>query len=139
MSKPASLGKYTIVRPLGQGAMGIVYEGYDAEIDRRVAIKTIKPSSFGGAELDQLVTRLRREAQAVGRLHHTNITALYEFGVDVGTESDGTASNTPFLAMEFVEGRELTRYFDEHNPISMPEIKRIMIELLSALEYRREM
>jgi serine/threonine-protein kinase len=115
--------------------MGIVYEGYDAEIDRRVAIKTIRSAGFDSTQLEELVVRLRREARAAGRLHHTNIVAMYEWGQESTPESDGSVTNTPFIAMEFVEGRELRSFFDSRESLPLPEIRRIMLELLSALEY----
>ncbi len=80
---PEKLGKYEVRREVGRGGMGIVYEGFDPLIDRRVALKTFINEFFDGTQSDNLLTRLRREAQAAGRLSHPNIIAVYEYGEDV--------------------------------------------------------
>jgi serine/threonine-protein kinase len=126
MNTPASLGKYQIRRELGQGAMGIVYEGFDPAIQRRVAIKTLKRSSLERTESAEILTRFEREAQAAGRLSHPNIVPIYEYG-----EDDGTA----FIAMEFIEGRELKDYFDKGERFPIREIQRVMGQLLDALDF----
>lgn len=127
MSIPARLGKYEILRELGQGAMGIVYEGRDPVIDRRVAIKTLKREQLERSEADEVIARFKREAQAAGRLNHPNVVAIYEYG----EEADGTA----FIAMEFVQGRELKDLFEADERIALPMVGRIMGQLLSALEH----
>src|SRR3954469_12198446 len=77
------LGKYLIRRTLGKGAMGIVYEGFDPVIERTVAIKTILPSQLDGAQYAEVMARFKREAQAAGRLNHTGIVAIYDYGEEV--------------------------------------------------------
>jgi serine/threonine-protein kinase len=124
MTHPQKLGKYEIRRELGAGAMGVVYEGWDPGIARRVAIKTVKRAELDGAEAEQTLARFRHEAQAAGRLSHPNIVQIYEFGEDAGTQ---------FIAMEFIEGRELKDYFDQDERFKLPETVRIMGELLAAL------
>jgi serine/threonine-protein kinase len=104
--------------------MGVVYEGWDPGIARRVAIKTVKGADLQGAEAEQTLARFRHEAQAAGRLSHPHIVQIYEFGEDAGTQ---------FIAMEFIEGRELKDYFDADERFKLPEIVRIMKELLAAL------
>lgn len=123
---PNKLGKYEIRRVLGQGAMGIVYEGFDPLIRRRVALKTIRRDQLDRAEAQELLERFRREAQAAGRLSHPNIVAIYEYGED---------EDTAFIAMEFVEGRELKDYFDCNERFPMSGIARVMTQLLDALDY----
>jgi len=127
VSIPARLGKYDILRELGQGAMGIVYEGRDPVIDRRVAIKTLKREQLERSEADEVIARFKREAQAAGRLNHPNVVAIYEYG----EEADGTA----FIAMEFVQGRELKDAFDSDERISLSTVGRVMDQLLDALEH----
>ncbi|WP_051079202.1 serine/threonine-protein kinase [Methyloversatilis thermotolerans] len=131
MSIPAKLGKYDILRELGQGAMGIVYEGRDPVIDRRVAIKTLKREQLERSEADEVIARFKREAQAAGRLNHPNVVAIYEYGEASGAQADGTA----FIAMEFVQGRELKDAFDADERIALPMVGRIMDQLLDALEH----
>ncbi|RLJ68108.1 serine/threonine-protein kinase [Sulfurisoma sediminicola] len=131
MTMPTKLGKYEIRRELGAGAMGVVYEGWDPGIARRVAIKTVKGTELQGAEAEQTLARFRHEAQAAGRLSHPNIVQIYEFG-DIQDSADGFGG-TQFIAMEFIEGKELKDYFDADERFKLPEIVRIMKELLAAL------
>ena len=120
------LGKYEIRRELARGAMGIVYEAYDPLIKRRVALKTIRPDQLDGERAADMIARFRREAQAAGRLNHPNIVAIYEFDDDAGTA---------FIAMEFVEGRELKDCFAANERFRMADIERIMTAILEALDY----
>ncbi|MGA2776935.1 MAG: serine/threonine-protein kinase [Steroidobacteraceae bacterium] len=132
---PEKLGKYEVRREVGRGGMGIVYEGFDPLIDRRVALKTFINEFFDGTQSDNLLTRLRREAQAAGRLSHPNIIAVYEYGEDSVPDADGGETKTAFIAMEFIEGRSLESYFEANERFPVREVERIMSELLDALEY----
>lgn len=141
------LGKYQIRRTLGKGAMGIVYEGFDPVIERTVAIKTILPSQLDGAEFANLMARFRREAQAAGRLNHPGIVAIYEYGEDIAediSDEEATmmaasarqsAQRIAFIAMEFVKGRELRDFFEKGERFALPEVARIMGEMLDALDH----
>ena len=82
------LGRFTLLRPLGEGAMGEVWAAHDPELDREVAIKLLRVSS----------ARLRREARAMARLNHPNVVTVYELGV---------AGRRAFVAMELVDGETL--------------------------------
>lgn len=135
---PEKLGKYQVRREVGRGGMGIVYEGYDPVIDRRVALKTFITEYFDGTQADNLLTRLRREAQAAGRLSHRNIIAVYDYGEETVKDAAGVDSATAFIAMEFIEGRSLENYFEAHERFPMREVQRIMGEVLDALEYSHE-
>jgi tRNA A-37 threonylcarbamoyl transferase component Bud32/class 3 adenylate cyclase len=125
MSGLTTLGKYEIRRVLGKGAMGVVYEGWDPTIERRVAIKTIRPDQLESTEAEEILTRFKREAKAAGRLSHPNIVAVFEFG------QDGPVN---FIAMEFIEGRELKDYFDKGERFSLADTVRLMTQLLDALD-----
>jgi serine/threonine-protein kinase len=120
------LGKYEIRRTLGRGAMGIVYEAYDPMIKRRVALKTIRGDQLGGDDAHEALARFRREAQAAGRLNHPNIVAIYDYD-----EDDGTS----FIAMEYVEGRDLKSMFEGNERFGHADVVRIMAQLLDALGY----
>ncbi len=126
MTTPDKLGKYTIRRELGKGAMGVVYEGFDPSIERIVALKTVRADQLGGEDAPEILTRFRREAQAAGRLTHPNIVAVYELGEDAGTT---------FIAMEFVKGRSLKEFVEQRTRFTTPQLARIMTELLAALDY----
>ena len=121
---PQKLGKYEIRRELGKGAMGVVYEGWDAGIGRRVALKTVRRDQLEGGEAAELLSRFKREAQAAGRLNHPNVVAVYEYGEDEGTA---------FIAMEYIEGRELKDIFDKNERVKLPDVLQLMTQLLDAI------
>ena len=122
----SQLGKYEIRRELGRGAMGVVYEAYDPMIRRRVALKTIRPDQLTGERPKDVIARFRREAQAAGRLSHPNIVSIYDCDEDDGTW---------FIAMEYVDGRELKDAFAAEERFRPADIERIMTQILAALEY----
>ena len=148
MAGMTKLGKYLIRRELGKGAMGVVYEGYDPVIERTVAIKTILPAQLNSGEMQDILKRFKREAQAAGRLNHPGVVAVYDYG-EVVAEDDhtmvaapdgasGQAADGPrvaFIAMEFVKGRELKDFFDANERFPLKEVERIMAEILDALDH----
>src|ERR1044071_2683399 len=91
-----TLGRYNIERVLGKGAMGVVYEGVDPRLGRRVAIKTILKSALDENTGKNFAERFVQEAQAVARLNHPNIVQVYDFGQD---------GDDAYLVMEFIQGR----------------------------------
>jgi tRNA A-37 threonylcarbamoyl transferase component Bud32 len=126
MAEIDSIGKFEVRREIGRGAMGVVYEGYDPAIKRVVALKTIRSDQLAGGDPAAVIARFRREAQAAGRLNHPNIVAIYDFGEDNGVW---------YIAMEYVQGRELKECFETNERFRMPDIVRIMSQILSALDY----
>ncbi|MPZ44381.1 MAG: protein kinase [Betaproteobacteria bacterium] len=120
------LGKYEIRGTLGKGAMGIVYDGFDPVIERRVAIKTIAKESMDPREAAELLGRFKREAQAAGRLNHPGIVSIHDYG-----EDDGLA----FIAMEFIKGNELRKYFESQQRFVLTHIVRIVCDILDALDH----
>jgi serine/threonine-protein kinase len=126
MPDPQKLGKYEIRRQLGRGAMGIVYEGYDPFIQRTVALKTIRKELLDQDQAQEMLARFQREAQAGGRLSHPNIVAIYDYGED---------QDTAYIAMEFIEGKELKELFTENIRFTLTNVVDIMSQLLSALNY----
>jgi len=130
MAEISKLGRYELRHILGQGAMGVVYEGYDPTLSRRVAIKTILRSHALGAEATHDYSiRFSREAKAAARLNHANIVQVYDFGVE---------KETAYLVMEFIQGRELRSFFDQDETFGIEESVRIMCELLDALDFAHE-
>ncbi len=132
------LGKYEVRREVGRGGMGVVYEGFDPLIHRRVALKTLVSELFTGPEAEIYLTRLQREAQAAGRLNHPNIVAVYDFGEEPSTDPAKSGTRTAYIAMEFVEGRELKSYLKADERFPLPVVVRIMSQLLDALEYSHQ-
>ncbi len=139
------LGKYMIRRELGKGAMGVVYEGFDPVIERVVAIKTILPQQLSPEESAGVLARFKREAQAAGRLNHPHIVGIYDYGevvaeddhtmVAAPADGQGTEPRVAYIAMEFVKGRELRDYFEANERFALPEVQRIMGEMLGALAH----
>jgi serine/threonine protein kinase len=92
------IGRYVVLQRLGGGSMGVVYAAHDAELDRKVALKLLRPEIGRGEELRK---RLQREAQAMARLNHPQVISVY----DVGSTGDGL-----FVAMELVAGPTLASW-----------------------------
>ena len=128
-TEPAKIGKYEIRGQIGRGAMGVVYEGFDPAIERRVAIKTLRLELFEPAQLADVRARFKREAQAAGQLAHPHIVTIYDYG-----EHEGT----PYIAMEHLSGKELRHVLDRGSRLPIPEIVRLMTQLLGALSYAHE-
>jgi len=121
------IGKYKILGILGKGGMGIVYKAIDPDIEREVAIKTIRFDNFQeGTQKDDLMARFIREARAAGKLSHPNIVTVY----DVCREQDLT-----YIVMQFVEGQSLRALIDSGKRLSPPEIDALMKPVADALDY----
>src|SRR5947207_6022252 len=99
MSEPTCrrLGEFELVRELGRGGMGVVYEAVQTSLGRHVALKVLGP---GLGLTPQAIVRFRREAAAAAKLHHTNIVPVYATGEEGGTH---------FYAMELIDGPSLDR------------------------------
>src|SRR3954468_22125364 len=121
-----SFGRYKIQRVLGKGAMGVVYEGLDPRLNRKVAIKTILVGSLDEATAREYSKRFAREAQAVARLNHPNIVQVYDFGEE---------GEVAYIVMEYVRGKELKSSFDAAERFELPTAIRLMSELLSAMDF----
>ena len=123
------IGRYDIERILGEGAMGVVYEGKDTRLHRKVAIKTILKSALDSDSAREYSTRFRREAQAVARLNHPNIVQVFDFAEE---------GDVAYIVMEFVKGRELKTFFDARERFELKEAVHIMGELCEALHFAHE-
>ena len=119
-------GRYKIQQELGRGAMGVVYLARDPRINRQVAIKTLDYSQFQESELETVKDRFFREAEAAGRLNHSNIVTVY----DIGEEEDFA-----FMAMDYVSGVDLYEYVNQHNLLPVEEVYRICMEVAETLDY----
>ncbi len=124
------LGRYDILRVLGQGAMGVVYEGRDPNLDRRVAIKTVRVVGMATAEVAEYEQRFKTEARSAGRLQHPNIVSVYDSNKHV----DATGQ-TAYIVMEFVQGEDLKHFLDHGKRFSLEQTAYMMADLLSALDY----
>jgi eukaryotic-like serine/threonine-protein kinase len=120
------LGRYDLVRVLGKGAMGIVYEGRDPNLDRRVAIKTVKVENLSEEAAAEYEHRFRTEARSAARLQHPNIVSVYD------SDRDGDIA---FLVMEYIQGDDLKHHLDKGIRYSLEQSLKMIRDLLSALDY----
>ena len=100
-SLPKSIGDFEILGELGRGGMGVVYEARQKSLKRKVALKVL---SSGLGLSSKAILRFRREAEAAGKLHHTNIVPIYTTGEDKGIH---------FYAMELIDGPSLDQVIKE--------------------------
>ncbi|HPC16446.1 MAG TPA: protein kinase [Candidatus Hydrogenedentes bacterium] len=122
---PEKLGKYKIVRELGKGAMGVVYEGIDPIIGRRVAIKTARRDVMeASGRADEMMQRFLREARAAGMLNDPGIITIYD-----ADEENGIA----YIAMEFIDSGNLQDYLAHRGRPSPEEAVEIGAQICKAL------
>ncbi|QJR09155.1 Serine/threonine-protein kinase PknD [Usitatibacter rugosus] len=126
MKLPGRIGRYDVQSVLGKGAAGTVYRGFDSGIKRAVAIKVVVKGELDPSDQDYVLQRFRHEAQAVGRLMHPRIAAIYDF-----LEDDEMAC----IVMELVEGRPLDKHLHEVPQYGFREAWEILRQLLDGLAY----
>src|SRR6266700_1488737 len=121
------IGRYRIVRQIGRGGMGVVYEGarIDGEYEQRVAIKLIG----SGPDSEFVSRRFRKERQILANLDHPNIARL----LDGGTTADGL----PYFVMEYIEGQPVNDYYDTHC-LSIDELLHLFRSVCSAVSYAHQ-
>lgn len=125
----SQLGRYEVLSELGQGAMGVVYRAKDPLIDRIVAIKTIN-LGMAQEEKEEYEGRFYQEAKAAGRLNHPNIVTIY----DVGKSED-----IAYIAMEFLQGRELRDVLRENDGLlPVDQVLDMVAQVASGLAYAHE-
>src|SRR5258706_357151 len=125
---PKKFGRYEVVRELGKGAMGVVYLGRDPVIGRLVALKTTRVAVEDDLELMEFRERFLREAQAAGILSHPNIVTVHDVGEDPETK-------TSFIAMEYVEGRNVKELLKEKAPFTYLRIAEMIGRVAGVLSY----
>lgn len=122
-----TVGRYEIIREIGQGAMGIVYEAKDPKIQRRIAIKTIRFSDeFEEDRVKEIKARFLHEAEIAGKLSHPAIVSIF----DVGEDYDLT-----YLAMEYLEGVDLRKHCAPGSLLPLRKILYVISEVALALDY----
>jgi serine/threonine-protein kinase len=124
-----TLGKYRVEGVLGKGAMGVVYKGYDTVLERFVALKTIHRHLVQSDEAADWLGRFKQEARAAGRCMHPNIVAVFDYGEHQGA---------PYIAMEYVDGKELSEYLRKRVQFSLKDALSIIGQVLTALGYAHE-
>jgi len=116
----AVIGRFEVLRELGQGGFGVVYEATDRELGRQVALKTVRP---GRGSVDEGM--MAREAEAIARLAHPNLVTLY----DVGRSEGG-----PYLVFELLRGKTLQDLLDA-GPLPVQEAVSIVVQVARGLAY----
>lgn len=122
-----TLGDYRVLRKLGQGGMGQVYLAEQISLKRPVALKILRPEM---AASPRALTRFKREAESVARITHANIVQVYAFG-----EAEGIL----FMALEYVEGRNLKEFVAKKGPPDLLVSLSIMRQVASALQRAGEL
>ena len=117
------LGKFELHELIGEGAMGVVWKAYDSVLRRYVALKLLPAKVSRTGDIRE---RFLREARAAGVLQHSNIVTIYDLG---------EAENQLFIAMELVDGRDLSTIISGHDPLPLERKLDIVIEVLEALTY----
>src|SRR6266849_6080900 len=117
------LGKFEIIEKVGQGAMGVVYKARDPFIDRIVALKTL---TTGLSDDANLLRRFYSEARSAGGLQHPNIVTIYELGHE---------GDTPFIAMQFLNGDSLDKIIDRRPDLPLSQKIGFIVYVCRALEY----
>ena len=110
------LGRYVILERVGSGGMGTVYAAFDPELDRKIALKVLSSNYGSDTRADNGARRLRREAQALARLQHPNVIAIFDVGSFEGRV---------YLAMAYVDGQTLGEWAKQ-KPRSVEEILEVM-------------
>jgi serine/threonine protein kinase len=123
------VGKYDLKTVIARTATSVIYDGWDADIARRVAVKVILASAVGGDDDPDSLARFKRGAQAAGQLAHPNIVAVYDYG-----ESEDHA----YIVMEYIDGPTLKARFDNKQPFSMPAVYKVVGDMLRALQYSHD-
>ena len=128
LPQPRKLGRYEIVAEIGQGAMGTVYKALDPLLERTVALKTISVPA-GDPKMNEYEARFYQEAKAAGSLNHPHIVTVYDVG---------KSGNVPFLAMEYLEGRELNDIMRACRPLPPAHAVEIAAQVADALAYAHD-
>ena len=115
--------RYELLEELGSGGMGAVYKARQKYVGRLVAFKVLPPALRNDAEALQ---RFEREAAALGRLKHPNVVGVFDAGVEGGF---------PYLAMEFIEGKDLRQVLEERGRLSVEAVVRLGLEMADALDH----
>jgi serine/threonine protein kinase/tetratricopeptide (TPR) repeat protein len=125
---PDAIGRYRIVRLLGEGGMGTVYEAEQDQPRRPVALKVIKPGLATGDRL----WRFEHEAQALGRLQHPGIAQIYE-----ASAADTGFGPQPYFAMELIRGLPLQEYAAAHSPNVRQKLA-LMVKICEAVNHAHQ-
>ncbi|MEM7208605.1 MAG: serine/threonine-protein kinase [Pseudomonadota bacterium] len=123
------IGKYDVRRTMGEGAMGVVLEGFDPHIERRVAIKCLHPHLIQNDSSGQFLQRFKQEAQAAARCSHPNIVTILEYGEH---------NDAPYIVMEYIEGVNLQDLLAKKRIKHLKNVISFVGQILKALHTAHE-
>src|SRR5687767_9425013 len=121
--QPVRLGKYEVLRRIGKGGMGTVYQAIDTDLQRLVALKVMSPEMAANPVMRD---RFKREARSAAKLRHDNIVSIYEYG-----EHQGQC----YLALEFVDGKDLHEFVSRNGKLDPSAAREILVQADSALDH----
>ena len=121
-------GRYEIVAELGRGAVGVVYQARDPQIDRMVALKTILLPGLDPKEEEEYRQRFLVEAQAAGRLQHPGIVTIFDVGED-------PEKHDPYIVLEYVTGQSLNQLLVREKKLPLRTALQLAEEIADALDY----
>lgn len=125
----SQIGKYELRSVLARTGTSVVYDGWDADIARRVAVKTVPLSSLEDSDTREALTRFKRGVQAAGQLAHPNVINIYDYG-----ETDEYA----YIVMEFIDGPTLKQLLDNEKRFDIRSTCNIMNGILDGLQYSHD-
>ena len=123
--KATTLGKYKLLKELGQGGMGKVYLGEDTKLGRKAAIKVLSAALAGQ---EDFVTRFYKEARAMARVHHEYTVSVYDVDQD-------PARGIHYVAMEFVDGKSMQKWMDSQKKLSVGDALHVTLRCAEALQF----
>ena len=124
---PQRLGEYELLKKIGEGGMGVVYQARHRRMDRVVALKVLSSKVVGSPEA---VDRFHREVKTLSRLSHPNIVAAYDAGEDQGIH---------YLVMEYVPGQDLATLLKQEGPLSLQSALQCTLQVAEGLQYAHEL
>lgn len=127
---PEEIGGFCLVRCIGKGGMGVIYEARPKSSGRPVALKLMNP----GSATPGLRRRFAAEAQLLGRLDHPGIVRIYEAGIQEIGDSNGSIFRLPFLVMELVKGQRLD-HFLSRRPLDLTQRLELFVEICDAVDH----
>ena len=130
---PKRVGRYAIIRKIGEGGMGVVYEARQDHPARSVALKLLRPGLASGS----LLRRFQFEAEVLGHLQHPGIACIYEAGVVEEQTPTGIAVRQPFFAMELIGGQSLDRDVKQNN-ISVRGRLELLAKICEAVQHAHQ-
>ncbi|KYF70923.1 protein kinase domain-containing protein [Sorangium cellulosum] len=125
MAEPIIAGKYMLIRHIGGGGMGQIWESQDLRLQRRIALKLM---SAEHVESPESCARFDREAKSIAQLRNQHVVHIYDYGIDHGLDEE-----RPYIAMELLEGEDLQRRIDRVRRLPLPAVASIVTQAARGL------